>query len=82
MPDEPRPVLERTLDVLGSVAGAYPPDSIESAAVREAAEALLFIRLHQNLQASYDRFRANCDRDLPEERREALRSMGIDPDAE
>jgi hypothetical protein len=68
-----------TCDILQSIAESYPARSRERKAVRDAAEALVFMTMHEQLNTSYDKFRRSTKRGLTRAQEQTLRSMGIKP---
>ena len=75
---EPEPNFERICDVLGSVAGTYPEDSEEARAIKEAAEAYLFLQLHLKLRSAYQAFRESAHGGLTSDQQQRLREVGIE----
>ena len=69
--------LRATCKVLEAIAESYPARSRKRRAVREAAEALLFLTMHKQLKASYDRFRQLATKGLTRTQEQTLRRMGI-----
>jgi hypothetical protein len=70
---------EETLTVLASIANSFDKHSVQYKALEEAAHAVLFLNMHQELKAAYERFRVQGDKELSESDKEHLRSMGIEP---
>ena len=52
--------IRATCKVLESVAKRYPRDSAERKAIRQAADAFIYLQLHEGLKKSYDAFRRSC----------------------
>jgi hypothetical protein len=48
-------------------------------AIEEAAQALMFLNMHQDLKKAYKQFRMQRDKELSETQKQHLRDMGIDP---
>lgn len=72
---------ERICGILERVAGRYPEGSEESGAVKEAAGAFLWLGMHQELKAAYEKYWSIPGvADLDERQMQHLREMGIDPD--
>ena len=71
--------LFTTCDILQSIAENYPARSRERKAVRDAAEALVFLSTHEQLKPSYDKFRRSAKRGLTRAQEQTLRSVGIKP---
>ena len=71
--------LLATCRVLEAIAESYPARSRKRKAVREAAEALVFLTMHEQLKASYDAFRKSATKGLTGEQEQTLRRMGIEP---
>lgn len=71
--------LVGTCGILQTIAESYPARSRERKAVREAAEALVFLKMHQQLKVSYDAFRRSAKRGLSKAQEQVLRRMGIKP---
>ena len=76
-----RPVdpLVATCGILQSIAESYPARSRQRKAVREAAEALVFLTMHKQLRVSYDAFRRSVKKGLTKAQEQTLRRMGIKP---
>jgi hypothetical protein len=68
-----------TCEILRSIAGSYPARSRERKAIREAAEAFVFLTMHEQLKASYDQFRRLARKGLTKAQKRTLRRMGIKP---
>jgi hypothetical protein len=71
--------LAATCKLLEAIAASYPARSRKRKAVRDAAEALVFLTMHKQLKASYDRFRQSATRGLTRTQEQTLRSMAIKP---
>lgn len=79
---EMNPDFEEVCAVLESISKAYEEGSKEADAIREAAEAYIYVQLHLQMKQSYQDFRRQSLEGLTEAQRQNLRDMGIDPDAE
>jgi len=79
---EMNPHFEEVCAVLESISKAYEEGSKEAGAIREAAEAYLYLQLHLKLKHAYTSFRRQSLDGLTEAQRQDLRDMGIDPDAD
>jgi hypothetical protein len=79
---EMNPNFEEVCAVLESISKAYEEGSKEAEAIRQAAEAYIYLQLHLQLKHSYLSFRRQSLEGLSEAQRQNLRDMGIDPDAE
>jgi hypothetical protein len=71
--------LLTTCAILQSIAENCPARSRERKAVRDAAEALVFVTRHEQLKTSYDKFRRAAKRGPTRAREQTLRSAGITP---
>jgi hypothetical protein len=69
--------IRRVCSILESVAKSFPRGSAQSKAVREAAEAYIFLQTHRSLKAAYGRFREMCQTELTAAQKWTLREMGI-----
>jgi hypothetical protein len=69
--------IRRVCSILESVAKSFPRGSAQRKAIREAAEAYVFLQLHRNLKAAYDKFRRKCQTGLTVAQKQAIREMGI-----
>jgi hypothetical protein len=77
--------IESVCAVLERVAKLFPAGSDESEAISEAASAYLWLGLHENLKAAYNKWRSVPGEQHLSERQKAriarqLRGMGIDTD--
>ena len=73
MDKETRP----TCKVLQGVAKNYPRGSPERAAIRDAADAFIFLRLHDELRKSYEAFRRSCSKPLTKSQKQVLKRAGV-----
>ena len=69
--------IRATCAVLESIAMQYPEGSPEHAALREAALAFSYLKLHETLKTSYAAFRQHLDKPAPEGLLAALKRMGV-----
>lgn len=69
--------IRETCKVLESVARSYPRGSAERGAIKEAADAFIYLRLHQALKQSYEAFQRSCAKPLTKAQRQVLRRMGV-----
>ena len=76
---QPGDPLLITCEILESIFASYPARSRERRAIREAAEAIIFLTQHRQLKASYLEFRRGTNRRLTAAQEEILRSIGIEP---
>lgn len=74
--------LHRQGETLRQLAAQFPPESPEYQAIREAAQALVFVRSRARLFEAYIAYRANMDEPLSDAQRTLLESMGINPDSD
>ena len=88
MPKARKPIAEAelmdrkvraTCKILEAVAKNYPRGSAERGAIREAADAFIYVRLREGLQQSYEAFQRNCTKPLTKAQRQVLKNMGIAP---
>jgi hypothetical protein len=69
--------IRATCKVLESVAKNYPRGSAERVAIREAADAFIYLRLHEGLKQSYEAFRRSCTKPLTKAQQQVLKRSGI-----
>jgi hypothetical protein len=69
--------VRATCEVLWSVAKSFPKGSAEREAIREAKDALVYLRLHETLAKSYKAFQKSCTKPLSKARQQTLKRMGI-----
>jgi hypothetical protein len=69
--------VRETCKILESVAKRYPPGSAEHEAIRRAAEAFIYLRLHESLKSSYEAFRQSSTKPLTKAQRQTLKEMGV-----
>lgn len=69
--------IRATCKVLESVAKGYPRGSAERKAIREAAEAFIYLRLHEGLKKSYRAYRRSCAKPLTEAQKQVLKRAGV-----
>jgi hypothetical protein len=67
--------IRATCKILESVAESYPRRSTEYKAIRKAAYAFIFLRLHKNLKRSYELFRKNSTKPLTKAQRQVLKQV-------
>jgi hypothetical protein len=70
---------EDTLKILESIANSFDKNSVQYKAIEEAAGALTFLKMHDDLKTAYENFRMASDKELSESHTQHLRDMGIDP---
>ena len=70
---------EDDLLILESIANVFDKNSVQYKAIEEAAQALIFLNLHQELKKSYEKFRMQSDKELTKSQKKHLRDMGIKP---
>ena len=70
---------EDHLTVLSSISNSFDKSSAQYEALEEAAQALLFVNLHRDMKAAYEKFRLETDKEISEEDKQQLRDMGIEP---
>ncbi len=70
---------EDNLKILESIANAFDKDSVQYKAIEEAAHALMFLNMHDDLKKAYEQFRMQFDKELSEDQKQHLRDMGIEP---
>lgn len=79
--DDPQETaIHRVCAVLESIANRFPPDSVESLAIRDAALAYTVVQQHDRLKVAYEKLRTAFDGVLTDEMKNDLRRHGIDPD--
>jgi hypothetical protein len=74
------PEFERVCEILATIAKTFPEDSEQVKAIKEAAEAYIFLQLHLKLRNAYEAYRQMSLDVLTDEQEQHLREMGIDPD--
>ena len=62
---------------LWSIAKRFPRGSAEREAIREARDALVYLRLHKGLKRRYAAFRRSCTKPLSKPRQATLKRMGV-----
>jgi hypothetical protein len=72
--------MERVSAILESVSKAYPVDSDEANAIRDAALAYTIVCQHEILKTKYRSLRLALGGELTDEMKAALRRLGIEPD--
>jgi hypothetical protein len=70
---------EDTLKILESIANAFDKDSVQYKAIEEAAQAHIFLNMHEDLKKAYEQFRMQGDQELSDAQKQHLRDMGIEP---
>ncbi len=69
--------IRETCAVLESIAESYPRGSAERAAIRAAADAFIYLRLHEGLKKSYGAFRRRCTKPLTKAQLQVLKRAGV-----
>jgi hypothetical protein len=69
--------IRATCKSLETVAKGYPRGSVERAAIRKAADAFIYLRLHEGLKKSYQAFQRNCTKPLTKAQKHALKRAGV-----
>ena len=69
--------IRATCKILESVAKSYPRGSAERSAIREAAEAFIYLRLHELLKRFYEAFRRSCTKPLTKAQQRVLKRAGV-----
>ena len=72
--------IRRVWRILHSISKAYPADSGEAKAIKDAALAFIVVHQHENLKKRYQDFRLAVGGDLTAEMKADLRRHGIEPD--
>lgn len=70
---------EDNLRILESVVNSFDKDSVQYIAIEEAARALIFLNMHEDLKKAYEQYRMHCDEELSDTHKQHLRDMGIAP---
>jgi hypothetical protein len=70
---------EDNLKILESVANSFDKDSVQYYAIEEAAQALIFLNMHEDLKKAYKQYRMQCGKELSEAEKQHLRDIGIEP---
>lgn len=74
--------IRATCKILESVAKDYLQGSPERKAVKQAAEAFIYMRLHDGLRESYEAYQRSCAKPLSEAQVHFLKRLGVNaPDA-
>lgn len=71
--------IRATCKILESVAKKYPRGSSERKAIREAAEAFIYLRLHEGLKKHYRAYQRSCAKPLTQAQKQVLKRAGIAP---
>jgi len=69
--------IRATCKILESVSKSYPRGSAERVAIREAADAFIYLRLHEGLKKSFDAFRRSCTKPLTKAQQQVLKRAGV-----
>ena len=69
--------IRATCKILETVAKGYPRGSVERAAIRKAADAFIYLRLHEGLKKSYQAFRRSCTKPLTKAQKQVLKRAGV-----
>ena len=69
--------IRATCRILESVAKRYPRGSVERSAIRAAADAFIYLRLHEGLKQSYEAFRKSCTKPLTKAQQQVLKRAGV-----
>ena len=69
--------IRATCKILESVAKVYPRGSAERMAIREAADAFIYLRLHEGLKKSYEAFQQSCTKPLTKAQQQVLKRAGV-----
>ena len=69
--------IRATCKILELVSKNYPRGSAERFAIREAADAFVYLRLHEGLKKSYEAFRRNCTKPFAKAQQQVLKRAGV-----
>jgi len=69
--------IRATCKILESVSKRYPRGSAERVAIREAADAFIYLRLHEGLKESYELFKQRCTKPLSKAQQQVLKRAGV-----
>ncbi len=69
--------VRATCKILDAVAKTFPRGSAERIAIREAADAFVYLRLHELLKKSYATFRASCPKPLTKTQVRVMKRAGV-----
>jgi hypothetical protein len=72
--------IRRVCAILESISKAYPADSDEAKAIKDATLAYIVVHQHDALKKRYQEFRLAVGGDLTDEMKADLRRHGIEPD--
>jgi hypothetical protein len=72
--------MRRVCTILETIAKAFPEDSNEANAIRDAALAYTVVYQHETLKKRYESLRLAFGGELTDEMRADLRRHGIEPD--
>ena len=70
---------EDNLKILESVANSFDKESVQYKAIEEAAQALIFLNMHEDFKKAYEQYRMHYDEELSDAQKQHLRDMGIEP---
>ena len=69
--------IRATCKILESVARRYKRGSAERGAIREAADAFIYLRLHEGLKHSYEAFRRSWTKPWTKAQQQVLKRAGV-----
>jgi hypothetical protein len=69
--------VRATCKILWSIAKTFPRGSVQRQAVREARDALVYLRLHEELKKSYAAFQRSCPKPLTKAQQRVLKRAGV-----
>ena len=79
-PDPSESKIRRVCAILESISKAYPADSDEADAIRDAALAYIVVHQHDTLKKKYESLRLALGGHLTDKMKADLRRHGIEPD--
>ncbi|MFZ2642279.1 MAG: hypothetical protein WA117_14875 [Verrucomicrobiia bacterium] len=71
--------IRATCKILESLAKSCPRGSAKQKAIREAAYAFIYLRMHEGLNESYRAFRRSCTKPLTKAQKQTLKKAGVKP---
>ena len=71
--------IRATCEILESLAKSCPRGSVKQRAIREAAYAFIYLRMHEGLNKSYRAFRRSCTKPLTKAQKQTLKKAGVKP---
>ena len=70
---------EDNLKILESISNSFDKSSVQYKAIEEAAQAFVFLNMHQDLKKAFEQFCMFGDSELTEAHKQHPRDKGIEP---